>query len=131
MCLNPLLCLLIKRRAGVKTHYFLHASPLSGSSSPGDLENVCSPKRTPHPPAPHPHPAALWALPWETRAHTGHKHGHADDEAIAGHTKYSGELQYTITKDKSDTNNKKIKKFDYTFRIKSQSKMHFVSVFGK
>lgn len=41
--LKPLLWLLINRRTGVKTHYFLHASLLPGSTSPGDLENVCSP----------------------------------------------------------------------------------------
>lgn len=29
VCLNPLLCFLIKRRAGVRTHYFPHASPPS------------------------------------------------------------------------------------------------------
>lgn len=81
VCLNPLLCLLIKRRAGVKTHYFLHASPLPGSSSPGDLENVCSPKRLPLPsleplwaPTPHPIPGKSEPL----RAGTGHKYGYDD-----------------------------------------------------
>lgn len=46
--LNPLLCFLITRHACVRTRYFPHASPpFLGSSSPSDLENVCSPKRLP------------------------------------------------------------------------------------
>lgn len=67
VCLNPLLCLLIKRRAGVKSHYFLHASPspvpvhwvtlrmfalLNVSLSPAP-----SPRGSPCAPSSHPSPA--------------------------------------------------------------------------
>lgn len=134
MCLNPLLCLLIKRRAGVKTHYFLHASPLSGSSSPGDLENVCSPKRTPHPPT---HPPLI-LIPQRCGLSPG-KHTHTLGTNMAMLMtrrllvikKYSNELHYMIIKDKTDTKNykkRRKKRLHIQEQIAKQNALCFCSV---